>query len=80
VHVKAIFRKIRVQNRTQAAIWAMNCRLFDAEMNDGSAASVRAESSNARAVSFLPKTLSAMPTRWAGMCRIGHRSTGGPLC
>jgi two-component system, NarL family, nitrate/nitrite response regulator NarL len=24
VHVKAIFRKIRVQNRTQAAIWAMN--------------------------------------------------------
>jgi two-component system nitrate/nitrite response regulator NarL len=24
VHVKAIFRKIGVQNRTQAAIWAMN--------------------------------------------------------
>ena len=24
VHVKAILRKIRVQNRTQAAIWAMN--------------------------------------------------------
>jgi two-component system, NarL family, nitrate/nitrite response regulator NarL len=39
VHVKAILRKIRVQNRTQAAIWAMNCRLFAAEMEDGSAAS-----------------------------------------
>jgi two-component system nitrate/nitrite response regulator NarL len=25
VHVKAILRKIRVHNRTQAAIWAMNC-------------------------------------------------------
>jgi len=24
VHVKAILRKIRVRNRTQAAIWAMN--------------------------------------------------------
>jgi two-component system, NarL family, nitrate/nitrite response regulator NarL len=26
VHVKAILRKIRVQNRTQAAIWAMKCQ------------------------------------------------------
>ena len=33
VHVKAILRKIRVQNRTQAAIWAMNCGLFAAEMD-----------------------------------------------
>ena len=24
VHIKAILRKIRVQNRTQAAVWAMN--------------------------------------------------------
>ena len=24
VHVKAILRKIRVQNRTQAAVWGMN--------------------------------------------------------
>jgi DNA-binding NarL/FixJ family response regulator len=39
VHVKAILRKIRVQNRTQAAIWAMNCRLFAAETDDSSAAS-----------------------------------------
>jgi two-component system, NarL family, nitrate/nitrite response regulator NarL len=28
VHVKAILRKIRVHNRTQAAIWAMNNRSF----------------------------------------------------
>lgn len=28
-HVKAIFRKIGANNRTQAAIWAMNNRLFD---------------------------------------------------
>lgn len=28
VHVKAILRKIRVQNRTQAAIWGMNNRLL----------------------------------------------------
>jgi two-component system nitrate/nitrite response regulator NarL len=34
VHVKAILRKIRVRNRTQAAIWAMNCGLFAAETND----------------------------------------------
>ncbi|MGY8684345.1 response regulator transcription factor [Bradyrhizobium sp. UFLA05-153] len=35
VHVKAILRKIRVQNRTQAAIWAMNHgALARAEMSD----------------------------------------------
>ena len=28
-HVKAIFRKIGANNRTQAAIWALNNRLFD---------------------------------------------------
>jgi two-component system, NarL family, nitrate/nitrite response regulator NarL len=28
-HVKAIFRKIGASNRTQAAIWAINHRLFD---------------------------------------------------
>jgi two-component system nitrate/nitrite response regulator NarL len=28
-HVKAIFRKIGANNRTQAAMWAMNHRLFD---------------------------------------------------
>jgi DNA-binding CsgD family transcriptional regulator len=28
VHVKAILRKIRVNNRTQAAIWGMNHRSF----------------------------------------------------
>jgi two-component system, NarL family, nitrate/nitrite response regulator NarL len=39
VHIKAILRKIRVQNRTQAAIWAMNCRLFATEIDDDPAAS-----------------------------------------
>ena len=35
VHVKAILRKIRVQNRTQAAIWAMNHgALARAELSD----------------------------------------------
>jgi two-component system, NarL family, nitrate/nitrite response regulator NarL len=32
-HVKAIFRKIGASNRTQAAIWAVNHRLFDAAPN-----------------------------------------------
>jgi two-component system nitrate/nitrite response regulator NarL len=31
-HVKAIFRKIGANNRTQAAIWAMNHRLFDQDV------------------------------------------------
>lgn len=39
VHIKAILRKIRVQNRTQAAVWAINSRLFASEMEDVSAAS-----------------------------------------
>jgi len=39
VHVKAILRKIRVQNRTQAAVWAINSRLFASETQDVSAAS-----------------------------------------
>jgi DNA-binding NarL/FixJ family response regulator len=34
VHIKAILRKIRVQNRTQAAVWAINSRLFASEMED----------------------------------------------
>ena len=35
VHVKAILRKIRVQNRTQAAMWAMNHReLIRAELSN----------------------------------------------
>jgi two-component system, NarL family, nitrate/nitrite response regulator NarL len=40
VHVKAILRKIRVHNRTQAAIWAMNHRSFmPAKDNQSSAVS-----------------------------------------
>jgi two-component system nitrate/nitrite response regulator NarL len=36
VHVKAILRKIRVQNRTQAAIWGMNNGLVKRPANDSS--------------------------------------------
>ena len=36
VHVKAILRKIRVQNRTQAAIWAMNNGSLTQATNNGS--------------------------------------------
>lgn len=38
VHVKAILRKIRVHNRTQAAIWAMNTGPFIAAMDEVSPA------------------------------------------
>ncbi|GAB1716322.1 MAG: hypothetical protein NTAFB05_13640 [Nitrobacter sp.] len=34
VHVKAILRKIRVQNRTQAAIWGMNHPLLEKSANN----------------------------------------------
>ena len=37
VHVKAILRKIRVHNRTQAAIWAMNTGPFISAKDDASA-------------------------------------------
>jgi len=36
VHVKAILRKIRVQNRTQAAIWGMNNGVLKQPANDSS--------------------------------------------
>lgn len=36
VHVKAILRKIRVQNRTQAAIWGMNHPLLSQPVNGAS--------------------------------------------
>lgn len=35
VHVKAILRKIRVRNRTQAAVWAMNHGAFTPEVGKG---------------------------------------------
>jgi two-component system nitrate/nitrite response regulator NarL len=42
VHVKAILRKIRVQNRTQAAIWAISNGLSSPETDDGSPPPTRA--------------------------------------
>jgi two-component system, NarL family, nitrate/nitrite response regulator NarL len=41
VHVKAILRKIRVQNRTQAAIWAMSTGPFISAKDDASPALVK---------------------------------------
>jgi two-component system, NarL family, nitrate/nitrite response regulator NarL len=38
VHLKTILRKIRVHNRTQAAIWAMNNRSGPSKKNNGSSA------------------------------------------
>ena len=35
VHVKAILRKIRVKNRTQAAIWALNCQTVTEQLDTG---------------------------------------------
>jgi hypothetical protein len=40
VHVKAILRKIRVSNRTQAAIWAMNNDSFIGGMSTDAALAV----------------------------------------
>jgi DNA-binding NarL/FixJ family response regulator len=40
VHVKAILRKIRVQNRTQAAIWGMNNGSLTRPANDSSPPSI----------------------------------------
>jgi two-component system nitrate/nitrite response regulator NarL len=41
VHVKAILRKVRVSNRTQAAIWAMNNGSFISEMDSHSSTSAK---------------------------------------
>jgi two-component system, NarL family, nitrate/nitrite response regulator NarL len=48
VHVKAILRKIRVHNRTQAAIWAMSNDLSIAPTNGAPSASCEARGSPAR--------------------------------
>ena len=40
VHVKTILRKIRVQNRTQAAVWAMNNGLIDSVNGQISASTI----------------------------------------
>ena len=41
VHIKAILRKIRARNRTQAAIWAMSNGLSISAMGSGSAATAK---------------------------------------
>ena len=46
-HVKAILRKIRVQNRTQAAIWGMNNALLLQPANSNSLLGAAANPENA---------------------------------
>ena len=46
VHVKAILRKIRVQNRTQAAIWGMNNRALTRPASDSTPAPLIPDASN----------------------------------
>jgi DNA-binding NarL/FixJ family response regulator len=43
VHVKAILRKVRVSNRTQAAIWAMNNGSLISEMDSSASAKIAAD-------------------------------------
>jgi two-component system, NarL family, nitrate/nitrite response regulator NarL len=57
VHVKAILRKIRVHNRTQAAIWAMNNDLSIGAIGNGSSARVK----TAGPVSLGPGLIPALP-------------------
>ena len=47
VHVKAILRKLQVQNRTQAAIWAVNHGVEGFGVNESEEAVVNGEAANA---------------------------------
>jgi two-component system, NarL family, nitrate/nitrite response regulator NarL len=60
VHVKAILRKIRVHNRTQAAIWAMSNGLSISVMDSGSSAPAKA-GARARLASHLVRPLPVAP-------------------
>ena len=55
VHVKAILRKIRVQNRTQAAIWGMNNGALAQSDHDRSPLSISGMSDDFRAVTVAPE-------------------------
>jgi two-component system nitrate/nitrite response regulator NarL len=65
VHVKAILRKIRVHNRTQAAIWAMSNDLSVATTGDGPTVP-------AKPAGHLPVNAGARPKS----CRNGPRRNG----
>jgi two-component system nitrate/nitrite response regulator NarL len=56
VHVKAILRKIRVHNRTQAAIWAMSNGLSISSMGHGAAAAAKVLPPPPQVVQALPAT------------------------
>ena len=54
VHIKAILRKIRVNNRTQAAIWAVDHALRPAEHGVGLVANVLVRNGGAESISSAP--------------------------
>jgi two-component system nitrate/nitrite response regulator NarL len=56
VHVKAILRKIRVHNRTQAAIWAMSNGLSISDVGHGSTAAKALPPPSQHVVQALPVT------------------------
>jgi two-component system nitrate/nitrite response regulator NarL len=55
VHVKAILRKIRVKNRTQAAVWALNREAFPRRLVEGDGGSPLTQASLGYAGSDGPK-------------------------
>jgi two-component system nitrate/nitrite response regulator NarL len=88
VHVKAILRKIRVQNRTQAAIWAMSNGSCISPTDNGSSAPAKAAVHPplaSRLVQVLPATqgngLSLLPavTQSVGGAGLGESPSGGRL-
>jgi two-component system nitrate/nitrite response regulator NarL len=67
VHVKAILRKIRVQNRTQAAIWGANNRSQTRAARDGSPPASDVNKLFPKPVVALPEIGQAAPPEPAGM-------------
>ena len=84
VHVKAILRKIRLHNRTQAAIWALNngalLALTDARPLAVAVAPARPLLPAGSAVPFVASHVSGNGTKMVGKSEIGHvhaRVSGG---
>ncbi|MBV9519719.1 MAG: response regulator transcription factor [Hyphomicrobiales bacterium] len=78
VHVKAILRKIRVSNRTQAAIWAMNNDSFIGGMSTDAALAVTmaAEPSLRSSISAAPDLIGAEGSIAAAPIRQPARANG----
>jgi two-component system nitrate/nitrite response regulator NarL len=84
VHVKAILRKIRLHNRTQAAIWALNnaalLALTDARPLAVTVAPARPLLPAGSSMPFVASHVSGNGTKMVGKSEIGHvhaRVSGG---